>query len=167
MARPLSAGIHHACGRRVAFQAVGRPHRPVLRPLRRPKGTHRGNYRSNGQTGRCRKVSYIGISEASPETIRRAHATFPLTAMQTKYSLWTRDVEAAVLPCLRELGIGFVAYSPLGRGFLTGSHCDSADFPADDMRRTNPRLLGGAFRHNLRIIADLNKKAAELRITVG
>ena len=97
------------------------------------------------------KVRYLGLSEASAETIRRAHATHPITAVQSEYSLWTRDPEDEVLPTLRELGIGFVAYSPLGRGFLTGQIRSLADLPEDDWRRSNPRFQEDAIRENLEL----------------
>ena len=109
------------------------------------------------------KVRYIGLSEAAPETIRRAHATHPLTAVQSEYSLWTRDPEDEVLPTLRELGIGFVPYSPLGRGFLTGQIRSIDDLSEDDWRRTNPRFQGEAFEENLRL-AD---RVAELAQGIG
>jgi aryl-alcohol dehydrogenase-like predicted oxidoreductase len=109
------------------------------------------------------KVRFIGLSEAAPETIRRAHATHPLTAVQSEYSLWTRDPEDEVLPTLRELGIGFVPYSPLGRGFLTGRIRSIDDLPEDDWRRTNPRFQGEAFEENLRL-AD---RVAELAEGIG
>jgi aryl-alcohol dehydrogenase-like predicted oxidoreductase len=109
------------------------------------------------------KVRYIGLSEAAPETIRRAHATHPLTAVQSEYSLWTRDPEDEVLPTLRELGIGFVPYSPLGRGFLTGQIRSLDDLSEDDWRRSNPRFQGEAFAENLRL-AD---RVAELAEGVG
>jgi aryl-alcohol dehydrogenase-like predicted oxidoreductase len=109
------------------------------------------------------KVRYIGLSEAAPETIRRAHATHPLTTVQSEYSLWTRDPEDEVLPTLRELGIGFVPYSPLGRGFLTGQIRSIDDLPEDDWRRTNPRFQGEAFAENLRL-AD---RVAELAEGIG
>jgi aryl-alcohol dehydrogenase-like predicted oxidoreductase len=108
------------------------------------------------------KVRYVGLSEASPETIRRAHAVHPLTAVQTEYSLWTRDPEAAVIPTLRELGIGLVAYSPLGRGFLTGQIRSIDDLPEDDWRRTNPRFQEQALRDNIHL-ADKVRELAEQR----
>src|ERR1700738_3584308 len=91
------------------------------------------------------KVRYIGLSEAAPETIRRAHAVHPITALQTEYSLWTRDPEAEILPAVRELGIGFVAYSPLGRGFLTGQIRSIDDLDEHDFRRDAPRFQGESF----------------------
>src|SRR6202012_6261193 len=109
------------------------------------------------------EVRFIGLSEAGAETIRRAHAPFPLSAVQSEYSLWTRDPEDEVLPTLRELGIGFVPYSPLGRGFLTGQIRSIEDLDEDDWRRTNPRFLGEAFSENLRL-AD---RVAELAEGIG
>jgi aryl-alcohol dehydrogenase-like predicted oxidoreductase len=106
------------------------------------------------------KVRFIGLSEAAPETIRRAHATHPLSAVQSEYSLWTRDPEDEVLPTLRDLGIGFVPYSPLGRGFLTGQIRSLDDLDEDDWRRTNPRFQGEAFEENLRL-ADRVAEIAE------
>ena len=96
------------------------------------------------------KVRHIGLSEAGPDTIRRAHAVHPLAALQTEYSLWTRDPEAELLPLLRQLGIGFVPYSPLGHGFLTGQIRTVDDIPDDDWRKTNPRFTGENFQRNLR-----------------
>jgi aryl-alcohol dehydrogenase-like predicted oxidoreductase len=109
------------------------------------------------------KVRYIGLSEASPEVIRRAHATHPLTAVQSEYSLWTRDPEPEVLSTLRELGIGLVAYSPLGRGFLTGHIRSVDDLPEDDWRRTNPRFQEEALRENI-ALADRVRALAEDRL---
>ncbi|MEY9931230.1 aryl-alcohol dehydrogenase-like predicted oxidoreductase [Catenulispora sp. GP43] len=111
------------------------------------------------------KVRHIGLSEAGPETIRRAHAVHPVTAVQSEYSLWTRDQEPKVLPLLRELGIGFVAYSPLGRGFLTGAIRSRADLAADDSRTSNPRFADGNFDANLRILAEVDAVAAEAGAT--
>jgi len=108
------------------------------------------------------KVRYLGLSEASAETIRRAHATHPLTAVQSEYSLWTRDPEDEVLGTLRELGIGLVAYSPLGRGFLTGQIRSMADLPEDDWRRSNPRFQEQALQENL-ALADRVTEIAEQR----
>jgi aryl-alcohol dehydrogenase-like predicted oxidoreductase len=106
------------------------------------------------------KIRHIGLSEAAPGTIRRAHAVHPITAVQSEYSLWTRDPEAEVLPLLRELGIGFVPYSPLGRGFLTGRITSPDDFADDDFRKSNPRFTGENFTANLRIV-DQVKAVAE------
>jgi aryl-alcohol dehydrogenase-like predicted oxidoreductase len=113
------------------------------------------------------KVRYIGLSEAAPETIRRAHAVHPLTAVQTEYSLWTRDPESEVLPTLRELGIGFVAYSPLGRGFLTGQIRSVDDLAEDDWRRTNPRFQEDAIQENLRLAERVRELAAERGVAPG
>src|ERR1700674_1820084 len=107
------------------------------------------------------KVRYIGLSEAAPETIRRAHAVHPISAVQTEYSLWTRDPEAEILPLLRELGIGFVPYSPLGHGFLTGEIRSPKQLSDDDWRKTNPRFTGENFQRNLRIVDDVQAVAAE------
>jgi len=110
---------------------------------------------------RAGKVKYLGLSEAAPETIRRAHAVHPITALQTEYSLWTRDPEDAILPTVRELGIGFVPYSPLGRGFLTGQFRRPEDIPADDYRRDNPRFQGEAFAKNLSLVQEIETMAQE------
>jgi aryl-alcohol dehydrogenase-like predicted oxidoreductase len=111
------------------------------------------------------KVRCIGLSEASPEIIRRAHATHPLTAVQSEYSLWTRDPEAEVLSTLRELGIGFVAYSPLGRGFLTGRIRSIEDLPEDDWRRSNPRFQEEALRENVALADRVRGLAEERNVT--
>ena len=113
------------------------------------------------------KVLFIGLSEASPATIRRAHAVHPLTALQSEYSLWTRDPEDEVLPTLRELGIGFVAYSPLGRGFLTGQLKSPDDFDVDDYRRNSPRFQGENFTKNLQLVARIKAIAERKGITPG
>ena len=111
------------------------------------------------------KIRHIGLSEAGPDTIRRAHAVHPVTALQSEYSLWTRDPEPKVLPVLRELGIGFVAYSPLGRGFLTGEIRSTDDFADDDSRKTNPRFTGENFQRNLRAVDEVEAIAAEVGAT--
>jgi aryl-alcohol dehydrogenase-like predicted oxidoreductase len=111
------------------------------------------------------KVLHIGLSEASPGTIRRAHAVHPVAALQTEYSLWTRDPEAELLPLLRRHGIGFVPYSPLGHGFLTGQIRTVDDIPADDWRKTNPRFTGENFRLNLRIVDEVHAVAADAGAT--
>jgi aryl-alcohol dehydrogenase-like predicted oxidoreductase len=111
------------------------------------------------------KVRYIGLSEASPATIRRAHAVHPVAALQTEYSLWTRDPELELLPLLRELGIGFVPYSPLGHGFLTGKIRSTDDLADDDWRKTNPRFTGENFQRNLRIVDEVEAIAAEAGAT--
>jgi aryl-alcohol dehydrogenase-like predicted oxidoreductase len=107
------------------------------------------------------KVKYLGLSEAAPETIRRAHAVHPITALQTEYSLWSRDPEEAILPTVRELGIGFVPYSPLGRGFLTGQIKTPDDLAADDTRRNHPRFQGEAFQRNLDLVGAIGAMAAD------
>ena len=111
------------------------------------------------------KVLHFGLSEAAPETIRRAHAVQPLTALQTEYSLWTRDVEAEILPLLRRLGIGLVPYSPLGHGLLTGQIRTVDDFAADDWRKTNPRFTGENFRRSLAIVDEVRAIGAEAGAT--
>jgi len=113
------------------------------------------------------KVLHIGLSEAGPETIRRAHAVHPITAVQTEYSLWTRDPESDLLPLLRELGIGFVPYSPLGHGFLTGNLRSPDELADDDWRKTNPRFTPGNFEKNLRIVDEVEAVAAELDATTA
>src|SRR3989441_9816393 len=105
------------------------------------------------------KVLQIGLSEAGPATIRRAHAVHPIAALQTEYSLWTRDPEAELLPLLRELGIGFVPYSPLGHGFLTGTIRSPKDLADDDWRKNNPRFTEGNFETNLRIVDEVKAAA--------
>jgi aryl-alcohol dehydrogenase-like predicted oxidoreductase len=111
------------------------------------------------------KIRHIGLSEAGVQNIRRAHAVHPITALQSEYSLWTRDPEPDVLPLLRELGIGFVPYSPLGRGFLTGKIRSTADFDDGDNRKTNPRFEGENFERNLRAADEVVAIAAEVGAT--
>ncbi|GAB7066985.1 aldo/keto reductase [Mycolicibacterium hodleri] len=111
------------------------------------------------------KIRHIGLSEAGVDNIRRAHAVHPITALQSEYSLWTRDPEPDVLPLLRELGIGFVAYSPLGRGFLTGQITSTADFDDSDNRKTNPRFVCENFEQNLRAVAEVKAIAADVGAT--
>jgi aryl-alcohol dehydrogenase-like predicted oxidoreductase len=113
------------------------------------------------------KIRHIGLSEAKPETIRRAHATHPITALQTEYSLWSRDVEDEILPTVRELGIGFVAYSPLGRGFLSGRFKSPEDLDAGDFRRSGPRFTGANLEHNLELVAKVEQLAGEKGCTSG
>lgn len=110
---------------------------------------------------RAGKVRFLGLSEAGPQTIRRAHAVHPIAALQTEYSLWTRDPEDEILPTVRELGIGFVAYSPLGRGFLTGRFRRPEDLPEDDYRRNSPRFQGESFRKNLDLVDKVRTIARE------
>ncbi|PMB46212.1 aldo/keto reductase [Fischerella thermalis CCMEE 5201] len=111
------------------------------------------------------KVRYLGLSEASPTTIRRANTVHPITALQSEYSLWTRDPEDEILPTLRELGIGFVAYSPLGRGFLSGQITSIDDLAADDFRRVSPRFQGENFHKNLQLVELVKAIATEKQVT--
>lgn len=111
------------------------------------------------------KIRAIGLSEAAPDTIRRAHAVHPITALQTEYSLWTRDPEVEILPLVRELGIGFVPYSPLGRGFLTGTIRSVDELDEDDFRRSNPRFAGENLQHNIGIVEAVDAVAGELDAT--
>ncbi|MFJ5385651.1 aldo/keto reductase [Pectobacterium sp. CHL-2024] len=111
------------------------------------------------------KIRYIGLSEASVTTLERAHRVHPITALQSEYSLWTRDMEAEILPTCERLGIGFVPYSPLGRGFLTGAIRSPDDLAADDFRRTNPRFSGENFGKNLQLVEKINQLAQEKQVT--
>ena len=111
------------------------------------------------------KVRHFGLSEAAPDTIRRAHAVQAVSALQTEYSLWTRDVEDEILPVLRELGIGFVPYSPLGHGLLTGQIRSAADIPDDDWRKNNPRFTAENFDRNLRLVDEVRAIGAEIGAT--
>ncbi len=111
------------------------------------------------------KILHIGLSEAAPETIRRAHAVHPIAALQTEYSLWTRDPEAEILPACRELGIGFVPYSPLGRGFLSGRFKSPDDLDANDFRRYGPRFIGGNLQENLKLAAKVEEIANDKGVT--
>jgi len=111
------------------------------------------------------KILHIGLSEAAPETIRRAHAVHPIAALQTEYSLWTRDPEAEILPACRELGIGFVPYSPLGRGFLSGRFKSPDDLDANDFRRYGPRFTGGNLQENLKLAAKVEEIANDKGVT--
>ncbi|MEO7505209.1 MAG: aldo/keto reductase [Sphingomicrobium sp.] len=113
------------------------------------------------------KIRFLGLSEAAPETIRKAHATHKITALQTEYSLWSRDAEEGVLPTVRELGIGYVAYSPLGRGFLTGETKRPEDFAADDYRRNHPRFTGENFDRNIALVQQLEAMAKDKRVTAA
>jgi aryl-alcohol dehydrogenase-like predicted oxidoreductase len=113
------------------------------------------------------KVRYLGLSEAAPATIERAHRVHPITALQTEYSLWTRDPETEILPTCRRLGIAFVAYSPLGRGFLTGAIKSPDDFDTDDYRRNSPRFQGENFQHNLELVAKIRQFAEAAGMTPG
>ncbi|WP_028926421.1 aldo/keto reductase [Pseudonocardia acaciae] len=111
------------------------------------------------------KVRFLGLSEADPETIRRAHAVHPIAALQSEYSLWSREVEDAVLPTVRELGIGFVPYAPLGRGFLSGTIRSPDDLAPGDYRRSSPRFMGENFQRNLDLVATVERLAAAKRLT--
>ena len=113
------------------------------------------------------KVRYLGLSEAAAGTIRRAHEVHPISALQTEYSLWTRDPEDEILPTVRELGIGFVAYSPLGRGFLSGQITTPDDLPENDFRRSNPRFQGENFQRNLDLVERVKEIASEKGVTPG
>jgi aryl-alcohol dehydrogenase-like predicted oxidoreductase len=113
------------------------------------------------------KVRHLGLSEAAPDTIRRAHAVHPITALQTEYSLWSRDPEDEILPTVRELGIGFVAYSPLGRGFLSGQIKSLDDLDEHDFRRRNPRLQGENFQKNLDLVEKVEEIAKEKGVTAS
>jgi aryl-alcohol dehydrogenase-like predicted oxidoreductase len=114
-----------------------------------------------GELVKAGKVRYFGLSEASPDSIRRAHKVFPVSALQSEYSLWSRGVEREILPVCRELGIGFVPYSPLGRGFLTGTINDPDKLAANDFRRSQPRMQGEAFHKNLGLVETLSALARE------
>ena len=127
----------------------------------------RGDRRRDGELVAAGKVRYLGLSEAAAATIRRAHAVHPITALQTEYSLWTRDPEDEILDALRELGIGFVAYSPLGRGFLTGQIRSLDDLAPDDFRRNSPRFQGENFERNLELVERVRELAAEKGVTPG
>jgi aryl-alcohol dehydrogenase-like predicted oxidoreductase len=116
---------------------------------------------------RAGKVRHLGLSEASAATIRRAHAVHPITALQTEYSLWTRDPEDEIFPTIRELGIGFVPYSPLGRGFLTGRFRSAADFAEGDFRASNPRMSGENLGKNVALADRVKELAAEKKVTPG
>ncbi|MEA3011343.1 MAG: hypothetical protein QOJ91_3035 [Sphingomonadales bacterium] len=113
------------------------------------------------------KVRFLGLSEAAPDTVRRAHKVHPIVALQTEYSLWSRDAEAEILPTVRQLGIAYVAYSPLGRGFLTGQFKSPADFPDDDYRRFHPRFTGGNFERNIALVHEIEAMAAEKGCTAA
>jgi aryl-alcohol dehydrogenase-like predicted oxidoreductase len=113
------------------------------------------------------KVRFLGLSEAAPRTIRAAHATSPITALQSELSLWSRDAEAEVIPTVRELGIGYVAYSPLGRGFLTGQIKSPSDFADDDFRKNHPRFQGENFEKNIQLVREVEKMAAEKGCTTA
>ena len=169
---PTARGVErHArvrqAGRRGLAEAPGRrPHRPLLPAPRRPRARRSrrpsARWPSWSQEG---KVRYIGLSEAGPDTLRRANAVHPITALQTEYSLWSREPEDEILPTCRELGIGFVAYSPLGRGFLTGAIQSIDDLDEDDYRRFSPRFQGENFQRNLDLVTRIAELAADKAVT--
>jgi aryl-alcohol dehydrogenase-like predicted oxidoreductase len=113
------------------------------------------------------KIRFLGLSEAAPNTIRKAHAVHPITAVQTELSLWSRDAEAEVIPTVRELGIGYVAYSPLGRGFLSGRFKSPDDFPDGDFRKNHPRFQGENFEKNIQLVREVEKMAQEKGCTTA
>jgi aryl-alcohol dehydrogenase-like predicted oxidoreductase len=113
------------------------------------------------------KIRFLGLSEAAPQTIRKAHSVHPITAVQTELSLWSRDAEAEVLPTVRELGIGYVAYSPLGRGFLTGQFKSPDDFPEGDFRKNHPRFQGENFEKNISLVHEVETMAEEKGCTTA
>jgi aryl-alcohol dehydrogenase-like predicted oxidoreductase len=113
------------------------------------------------------KIRFLGLSEAAPQTIRRAAAVHPITAVQTELSLWSRDAESEVIPTVRELGIGYVAYSPLGRGFLSGRFKSPDDFPEDDFRKFHPRFQGENFEKNIQLVREVEKMAQERGCTTA
>jgi hypothetical protein len=137
------------------LQATHGPHRPVLPAPGRPQHAHRGN-RQRPDRPRRRRQGPLHRPVRGPGTIRRAHAVHPLAALQTEYSLWTRDPEAGLLPLLRRLGIAFIPYSPLGHGFLTGQIRTPGDIPGDDWRTTNPRFTRDNFQRNLAIVDEVS-----------
>src|SRR3982751_2602847 len=123
-----------------------------------------------GEMGRLKdegKIRYLGLSEAAPRTIRAAHATSPITAVQTELSLWSRDAEAEVIPTVRELGIGYVAYSPLGRGLLSGRFQSPSDYPEDDFRKNHPRFQGKNFEKNLQHVREVETMAKDKGCTTA
>jgi aryl-alcohol dehydrogenase-like predicted oxidoreductase len=113
------------------------------------------------------KVRHLGLSEVAGDTLRRAHAVHPIAALQSEWSLWSRDLETDMVPLARELGVGLVPYSPLGRGFLTGQITSLDDFAADDFRRQNPRFMGDNFAKNLDLVEQVRKLAADKGCTPG
>jgi aryl-alcohol dehydrogenase-like predicted oxidoreductase len=149
----------------VEGSAADRPDRSPLRAPGRPEHADRGYRRHARRTGRRGEDPARRPLGGRPETIRRAHAVHPIAALQTEYSLWTRDPETQLLPLLRELGIGFVPYSPLGHGFLTGTIRSPQELADDDWRKTNPRFIEGNFEKNLRIVDEVQAVATELDAT--
>ena len=160
------ARVRQAGRRGLAEAPRRRPHRPLLpaprRPRRRRSRRPSARWPSSSQEG---KVRYLGLSEAAPDTLRRANAVHQITALQTEYSLWSREPEDEILPTCRELGIGFVAYSPLGRGFLTGAIQSIDDLDEDDYRRFSPRFQGENFQRNLDLVTKIAELAADKAVT--
>ncbi len=158
----------HPGGRRaVPAPAADRPDRPPVPAPGGPQGADRGGRGTMAELVQAGKVRYLGLSEASATTLRRAHAVHPISALQSEYSLFERGVERTVLPACRELGIGLVPYSPLGRGFLTGQRTRAEEFPEGDSRRGQPRLQAGNFDANLKLLEKLEAVAARARATPG
>lgn len=144
-----------------SLQRLGTDHIDLLYQHRvDPKVPIEDTVRAMADLVQAGKVRYLGLSEASPKTLRRAHAIHPISALQTEYSLWERGIEAEVLPTCRELGIGFVAYSPLGRGFLTGQVKRAEEYGPDDVRRNHPRFQGDNFDGNFQIVEVAKRMAS-------
>jgi aryl-alcohol dehydrogenase-like predicted oxidoreductase len=160
------AHVHHACD--ASLRRLGMDHIDLYYQHRvDPQVPIEETVGAMSELVDAGKVRFLGLSEAGPDTIRRAHDVHPITAVQTEYSLWTRDVEAEVLPTLRELGIGLVAYSPLGRGFLTGQITSPEDLAEDDSRRRQPRFADGNLEHNLMLLEAVEAVAARVGATPG
>jgi aryl-alcohol dehydrogenase-like predicted oxidoreductase len=152
--------VRHAC--EASLQRLGVDYIDLYYQHRVDKGTEiEETVGAMAELAQAGKVRHLGLSEASAETIRRAHAVHPIAALQTEYSLWTRDPEDEILPTIRELGIGFVAYSPLGRGFLSGRISSPDDLDPDDFRRNNPRFQGENFDRNLELVEQVREIAEE------
>lgn len=159
------AWVHEACD--ASLQRMGVDHIDLYYLARLdPKVPVEDTVGALGELVTAGKVRHIGLSEVSPRTLRRAHAVHPLTALQSEYSLWERHVEAEILPTCRELGIGFVAYSPLGRGFLTGVYQKPDDLPEGDQRRGHPRFQGDNFQHNRQLVEAAERVADARGISV-
>jgi aryl-alcohol dehydrogenase-like predicted oxidoreductase len=158
--------VHEACD--ASLQRLGVDHIDLYYQHRvDPKTPIEETVGAMGELVAAGKVRYLGLSEAGAETIRRAHAVHPITALQTEYSLWTRDIEADILPTLNELEIGLVPYSPLGRGFLSGRFTSPEDLDEDDYRRFGPRFSGENLRENLKLAERVKELATEKGITAG
>jgi aryl-alcohol dehydrogenase-like predicted oxidoreductase len=152
--------IHRSC--EASLKRLGVDHVDLYQLHRvDPKTPIEESARALGELVKQGKTRYVGLSEANADTLRRAHAAYPITSVQTEYSLWTRDPEDAVLATCKELGIGFLAYSPLGRGFLTGQIKRPEDIAADDFRRHSPRFQGDNFRKNLDVVAQVEAIAKQ------